>query len=93
MTCRYVGVEASALLSIHAGMGGSLFFYGYVANHMQIYVKEERETFQDSKCSRYRSGTQRDGKLDPSMSGKVKKLFPMILETQLSADCIKLGAG
>lgn len=38
----YVGVEASALLSIHAGMGGSLFFYGHVANHMQIYVKEER---------------------------------------------------
>lgn len=33
-------------------------------------------------------------KSDPSMSGKVKKLFPMILETtQLSADCIKLGAG
>lgn len=42
MTCRYVGVEASALLSIHAGMGGSLFFYGHVENHMQIYVKEER---------------------------------------------------
>lgn len=37
-----MGVEASALLSIHAGMGGSLFFYGHVANHMQIYVKEER---------------------------------------------------
>lgn len=33
-------------------------------------------------------------KLDASMSGKAKKLFPMMLETaQLSADCIKLGAG
>lgn len=58
-----------------------------------MWKKKEGQTFQDSKCSRYRSGTQRDGKLDPSMSGKVKKLFPMILETQLSADCIKLGAG
>lgn len=74
---------------------GLYFLWPRGKSHANLCERRKRGRRSKAASVAGRGQVHRDGgtKLDASVLGKVKKLFPMILETaQLSTDCIKLGA-